>query len=79
MDLHVGRLFLFAALVMFVFMLIATIATSGTFLSVIWAVWLAAGLVAWVVDQLFGGEINFAARARTPRATRTTTTPAPPA
>jgi hypothetical protein len=51
------RLFLLAALVMFIFALIAAAATSGTFLTTAWPVWIAAGLVAYVVDQLLGDRL----------------------
>lgn len=46
------RLFLIAALVLFVF---ALIVATGTAFVTTWNVWLCAGLVAWVLDQLTGG------------------------
>jgi hypothetical protein len=47
-----------AALVMFIFALIAT-AQGGlmTFLTVSWPVWIAAGFVAWSADQVFGDRL----------------------
>jgi hypothetical protein len=52
------RLFLLAALVMFIFALIAAAASSGTFLSTGWPVWIAAGLVAYVGDQVVGDRLT---------------------
>lgn len=51
------RLFIIAALVMFVFALIAAAEASATFLTVGWPVWIAAGLVAWAVDLLLGDRL----------------------
>lgn len=48
------RIFLIAALVLFIFALIT--AAGGTFVTT-WPVWLCAGFVAWLIDQLFGGYI----------------------
>jgi hypothetical protein len=50
------RLFVTAALVMFIFALIAA-ADSGTFLGTDWAVWIAAGFVAWTADQVLGDRL----------------------
>ena len=52
------RLFLLAALVMFIFALIAAAAASGTFLTTGWPVWIAAGFVAWAADQVLGGQLT---------------------
>jgi hypothetical protein len=46
-----------AALVMFIFALIAAAATSGTFLTTSFSVWIAAGFVAWAADQVLGGQL----------------------
>jgi hypothetical protein len=51
------RLFMLAALVMFIFALIAAAATSGTFLTTSFSVWIAAGFVAWAADQVLGGQL----------------------
>jgi hypothetical protein len=51
------RLLIVAALVMFVFALIAGAADSGTFLSVAWPVWMAAGFVAYMLDLLLGDRL----------------------
>ena len=51
------RLLLVAALVMFIFALIAGAKTDGTFLTVAWPVWVAAGFIAWVLDQLLGDRV----------------------
>jgi heme A synthase len=51
------RLFALAALVMFIFALIAAARTSGTFLSTNWPVWIAAGFVAFAADQVLGGQL----------------------
>ena len=48
------RLLLLAAAVLFVFAVIAGAAATGTFLTVGWPVWAAAGLLAWVLDALTG-------------------------
>jgi hypothetical protein len=45
------RIFLIAALFMFVFALI--VATGAVFVTA-WNVWLCAGLLAWVLDQVVG-------------------------
>jgi hypothetical protein len=52
------RLFIPAALVMFILALIAAAATSGTFLSTSWSVWISAGFVAWAADQVLGGQLT---------------------
>jgi hypothetical protein len=52
------HLFVLAALVMFIFALVAAAATSGTFLTTSWPVWTAAGLVAGAADQLLGGRLS---------------------
>lgn len=57
------RLFLLIALVLFVFALI--VATGTTFVTG-WNVWLCAGLLSWVLDQLTGGY-RFAFAAPPPR------------
>jgi hypothetical protein len=44
---------LFIALVMFVFMLIATTTTDTTLFTVSWTTWLASGLVAWILAKFF--------------------------
>ena len=46
------RVFLLAAFVLFIF---ALIVASGTAFVTGWNVWLCAGLVSWVLDQLTGG------------------------
>jgi hypothetical protein len=46
-----------AALVMFIFALIAAANSAGTFLTVNWPVWIAAGFVAWSADQVFGDRL----------------------
>ena len=51
------RLFALAALVMFIFALIAAARSAGTFLSTTWPVWIAAGFVAWAADQVFGDRL----------------------
>jgi hypothetical protein len=51
-------LFLIAALVMFIFSLIAAARSVGTFLTVGWPVWIAAGFVAWAADQVLGGQLT---------------------
>ena len=51
------RLFVMAALVMFIFALIAAAADSQTFLSTGWPVWIAAGVVAWAADQVFDDRL----------------------
>jgi hypothetical protein len=51
------RLFVLAALVMFIFALIAAAASSGSFLTTGWPVWIAAGFVAWAADQVFGDRL----------------------
>ena len=61
------RLMIIAALVMFVFALIAGAADSGTFLSVGWPVWIAAGFVAYMVDLLIGDRLVTKAGNRTVR------------
>jgi hypothetical protein len=50
------RLFALAALVMFIFALIAA-TRSGTFLSTEEGVWLSAGFVAFAADQVLGGVL----------------------
>jgi heme A synthase len=52
------RLFALAALVMFIFALIATARSTGTFLSTNWPVWIAAGFVALAADRVLGGELT---------------------
>jgi heme A synthase len=52
------RLFALAALVMFIFALIAAARTTGTFLSTNWPVWIAAGFVAFAADQVLGGQLT---------------------
>jgi hypothetical protein len=52
------RLFLIAALVMFIFALIAAARSVGTFLTVGWPVWIAAGFVAWAADQVLGDRLT---------------------
>ncbi len=52
------RLFVMAALVMFIFALIAAAADNQTFLSTGWPVWIAAGFVAWVADQVLGDRLK---------------------
>jgi hypothetical protein len=51
------HLLVLAALVMFVFALIAS-ANTGTFLSTAWAVWISAGFVAMAANQLLGGRLS---------------------
>lgn len=48
------RFFLLCALVLFVFALI--VALGATFVTT-WNVWLIAGFIAWVLDQLTGGYV----------------------
>ena len=52
------RLFLIAALVMFIFALIASLASDGLCLSESFSVWAAAGFIAFVADCLFGGWVT---------------------
>jgi hypothetical protein len=52
------RLFALAALVMFVFALIAASRSSASFLSTNWPVWIAAGFVALAADQVLGRELT---------------------
>ena len=52
------RLFALAALVMFIFALIAAARTTGTFLSTNWPVWIAAGFVVFAADQVLGGQLT---------------------
>ena len=52
------RLFPLAALVMFIFALIATAEASGTFLTVNWSVWIAAGFVAWAANHVLGSHLT---------------------
>ncbi|GEM_PF-3251589 len=51
------RLFVLAALVMFIFALIAAARSTQTFLSTIWSVWVSAGFVAFAADQVLGGQL----------------------
>lgn len=51
------RMFALAALVMFIFALIASARSTGTFLSTISAVWISAGFVAFAADQVLGGQL----------------------
>ena len=46
-----------AALVMFIFALIAAARSVPTFLTVMYQVWIAAGFVAWSADQVFGDRL----------------------
>lgn len=48
-------LFLVAAIVLIVFMIIATAATTGELFGVTWFTWLGASFLAFLVDLLFGG------------------------
>ncbi len=52
------RLFALAALVMFIFALIAASRSTATFLSTNWPVWLTAGFVALAADQVLGGKLT---------------------
>jgi hypothetical protein len=52
------RLFALAALVMFIFSLIAAAQSTGAFLSTNWPVWLSAGFVAFAADQVLGGQLT---------------------
>lgn len=52
------RLFPLATLVMFIFALIATAEASGTFLTVNWPVWIAAGFVAWAANHVLGDRLT---------------------
>jgi len=56
------RIFLIAALVLFIFALI--VAAGSTFVTT-WPVWAMAGFVSWVLDQLTGGY-RFAVPQSTP-------------
>ena len=58
METGVMRFLRLAALVMFIFALIAAARSVGTFLTVIWPVWIAAGFVAWSADQVFGDRLT---------------------
>jgi hypothetical protein len=51
------RIFLVAALVVFIFALIAAARSVGTFLTVDWPVWACAGFVAFVSDGVFGDRV----------------------
>ena len=59
------RIFLIAALVMFIFALI--VAAGSTFVTT-WPDWLCAGLVAWVLDQLTGYRFSGVHQAAPPPA-----------
>lgn len=52
------RLFALAALVMFVFALIAFARTNGTLFSTSAFVWLSAGFVAFAADQVLSSELT---------------------
>ena len=52
------RLFLIAALVMFIFALIAAARSTGTFLSTNWPVWVTAGFVAFAADQVLSSQLT---------------------
>jgi hypothetical protein len=52
------RLFALAALVMFIFALIAASRSSETFLSTNWPVWISAGFVAFAADQVLCGQLT---------------------
>jgi hypothetical protein len=52
------RLFALAALVMFIFALIAAARSAGTFLSTNWPVWISAGFVAFAADQVLGSQLT---------------------
>jgi hypothetical protein len=52
------RIFALAALVMFIFALIAATRSSATFLSTNWPVWVSAGFVAVAAGQVLGRELN---------------------
>jgi len=43
---------------MFIFALIAAARSVGTFLTVMWPVWIAAGFVAFSADQVFGDRLT---------------------
>lgn len=47
------RLFLVAAIVFIVFALIAAAQASADLFGVAWPVWLCAGLLAWILDQVW--------------------------
>jgi hypothetical protein len=52
------RIFALAALVMFVFALIAAARSTGTFLSTTGSVWISAGFVAFAADQVLGSQLR---------------------
>ena len=52
------RLFVLAALVMFIFALIAFARSTNTFLSTSGFVWISAGFVAWAANQVLGGQLT---------------------
>jgi hypothetical protein len=52
------RLFVLAALVMFIFALIAFARNTNTFLSTSGFVWISAGFVAWAANQVLGGQLT---------------------
>lgn len=60
------RLLLLAAVVLFVFALIAAVDSTGQFLTAEWNVWVCGGLIAWTLDQLVGGYILPVARRDAP-------------
>ena len=47
-------LFLIGSLVLFIFAVIATAATSGTFVDVSWASWVCGGFISYVSSLLVG-------------------------
>ncbi len=52
-------LFLAGAIVLIVFMIIATAATTGELFGVTWVSWLGASLLSYFVDLLLGGGWGF--------------------
>ena len=52
------RLFLIAALVLFILALIAAASASLTALGVGWPVWVCGAFVAWVADMLVGDRVT---------------------
>ncbi len=60
------RIFLVGAIVLIVFGIIASAASTGLFLSTTWATWFMASFLSFLVDALFGGYIGTAWNNRQP-------------
>jgi F0F1-type ATP synthase assembly protein I len=51
------RIFIVGAIVLIVFMIIATAATTGELFGVLWYTWLGASILSYLVDVLLGGVL----------------------